>query len=80
MFPADPLFRSPMNDVTIRPAHMSDLGEIVALLADDPLGAGRESDTPSLQAYKDAFKEIDADPNNMVLVAEDAGAVIGCVQ
>jgi len=59
---------------------MSDLGEIVALLADDPLGAARESDKRSLQAYKDAFKEIDADPGNMVLVAVDAGTVIGCVQ
>ncbi len=69
-----------MNDVTIRLARMSDLGEIVTLLADDPLGAARESDKRSLQAYKDAFNEIDADPGNMVLVAEDAGAVIGCVQ
>jgi len=69
-----------MNDVTFRPAWAGDLPEIVALLVDDPLGATRETGQGSLQAYEQAFAEIDNDPNNMVYVADDSGAVIGCLQ
>lgn len=32
-----------MSDLEIRPAAVGDLSEIVAMLADDPLGAQRES-------------------------------------
>lgn len=69
-----------MNTISIRLARERDLVAIVALLADDPLGATRESAGASFQAYQEAFQEIEADPNNMVLVAEDAGKVIGCAQ
>ena len=69
-----------MSDVTFRPARTGDLPEIVALLVDDPLGAKRESGQGSLQAYEQAFAEIDSDPNNMVYVAVDSGAAIGCLQ
>jgi len=69
-----------MSKVTFRLARKGDLAEIVALLVDDPLGATRESGQGSLHAYEQAFAEIDSDPNNMVYVAEDGGAVIGCLQ
>lgn len=69
-----------MSDVTFRPAGAGDLPEIVALLVDDPLGAKRESAQGSLHVYEQAFAEIDSDPNNMVYVAVDSGAVIGCLQ
>ena len=69
-----------MKPLPIRAANKSDLPEIVALLADDPLGATRESAGAGIQVYEDAFSEIEADPNNMVLVAEDAGKAVGCVQ
>ena len=73
-----------MSAVTFRLARKGDLAEIVALLADDPLGASRESGGATgqggLRAYEQAFTEIDSDPNNMVFVAEDGGVVIGCLQ
>ena len=69
-----------MSSVTYRPARAEDLPVIVALLLDDPLGATRESGDGSLAPYEQAFREIDADPNNLVIVAEDEGRVIGCLQ
>lgn len=65
----------------IRPARAEDVPAIVALLADDALGAQRE--TPGdLAPYHAAFKAVDADPNQhlVVAVAENGGAVIGCMQ
>ena len=69
-----------MTEVTFRPAQADDLPTIVALMADDPLGATRESSAGSLVPYARAFEEIDADPNNLVIVAEDGGRVVGCLQ
>ena len=69
-----------MSNVIFRPARSSDLAEIVTLLADDKLGANRESAEGNSQAYEQAFAEIECDPNNMVHVAEDDGVIIGCVQ
>jgi GNAT superfamily N-acetyltransferase len=69
-----------MSEVTFRTAGKSDLSAIITLLADDKLGANRESVEGNLQAYEQAFSKIDADPNNMVFVAEDEGTIIGCLQ
>lgn len=69
-----------MSNVIFRAAHSRDLGKIIALLVDDPLGASRESFDTSQKAYEEAFTEIDSDPNNFVYVAEDDGVVIGCLQ
>ena len=69
-----------MSSVIYRPARAEDLPVIVALMQDDPLGKTRESGEGSLAPYRRAFKEIDADPNNFVIVAEDQGRVIGCLQ
>jgi ribosomal protein S18 acetylase RimI-like enzyme len=71
------------NDITIRPAVRADVPAIVALLADDPLGAARETpDDPS--AYLAAFDDIAAQGGNSVLVAERDGPgpsnIIGCLQ
>ena len=62
----------------IREATEADLAAMVALLADDPLGRKRE--TPGDPAYARAFAEMAATPGNTLLVAEEAGAVIGCLQ
>lgn len=65
--------------VTIRPATGSDVPAIVRLLADDPLGASRE--TPDdLAPYEAAFARIDADPQHRLVVAEQDGAVVGTLQ
>jgi GNAT superfamily N-acetyltransferase len=69
-----------MGDVTFRQARAEDLDAIVALLTDDPLGATRESGEGSADAYARAFAEIEADPNNFVIVADDNGEVVGTFQ
>jgi ribosomal protein S18 acetylase RimI-like enzyme len=61
------------TNVTFRRATHADLPAIVALLADDRLGAGRENyRLPLPQAYADAFAAIDQDPNNELVVADSA--------
>lgn len=52
---------------------------IVALLADDMLGATRES-PDDMTPYWPAFKAIDADPNQFLAVAERDGEVVGTMQ
>jgi GNAT superfamily N-acetyltransferase len=64
--------------VILRRATEADLPAIVALLADDVLGAAREA--PGDPAYAAAFAAIEADPNQMLAVAEEAGRVLGCLQ
>lgn len=68
-----------MPDATLRRATAADLPAIVALLADDPLGARRES-PGDLAPYRAAFARIDADPQQHLVVAERAGRVIGTLQ
>lgn len=65
-----------------RKASSVDLPAIVALLSDDPLGATREVASETIdQAYLDAFAAIDADSNQLLVVAVDDGdGVIGCLQ
>ena len=67
--------------LTFRRACRDDLPHIVALLADDALGATRED--PSLpidSRYTSAFGAIDNDPNQFLIVAEYEGKVVGCLQ
>jgi GNAT superfamily N-acetyltransferase len=67
--------------ITFRKARAADLPAIVAMLADDPLGAAREdASLPLAQGYVDAFDAIDADPNQLLAVAVDGGEVIGTLQ
>ena len=64
-----------------RRATKADLPAIIALLADDKLGQGREdaADPPN-PAYLAAFGAIVADANQYLAVVEEAGCVIGCLQ
>ncbi|OJH45511.1 GNAT family N-acetyltransferase [Paracoccus sp. SM22M-07] len=64
--------------VHFRRARGGDLPAIVALLTDDRLGAAREA--ASAAGYAHAFARIDADPNQLLVVAEDEGQVIGTLQ
>jgi GNAT superfamily N-acetyltransferase len=64
-----------------RVARLGDLPAILTLLADDMLGATRDrADGESDPAYRAAFQAIEADPNQMLLIGEWAGAVIACLQ
>jgi GNAT superfamily N-acetyltransferase len=68
-------------ELAIRPATREDVLAIVAMLADDPLGATRErSADPLPEDYFAAFAAIDRDPNNELVVAERAGGVVGVLQ
>ena len=61
-----------------RDARPDDIPYIVSLLADDPLGAQRERlGDPN---YLKALQEIDANPCMRLIVVEDAGVVVGCMQ
>jgi ribosomal protein S18 acetylase RimI-like enzyme len=68
--------------LSIREARREDVAAIVALLADDHLGVGREVVAdPPLPAYLEAFEKVAADPRNLLAVAEDdAGRVVGTLQ
>ena len=68
-------------DLTMRPATIDDLSEIVRMLADDFLGTQRERyEEPLPESYVDAFREIEADPSNALIVAESDGTVVGTLQ
>lgn len=63
---------------TIRRATREDVPAIVAMLADDPLGATREQ--PGDPAYLAAFDGLDTDPRQLLVVAERAGEPVGTLQ
>ncbi|WP_316527255.1 GNAT family N-acetyltransferase [Kitasatospora brasiliensis] len=65
--------------LTIRRAVPEDLPAIVAMLADDPLGATRES-PDDLTPYRTAFARIDGDPHQHLVVADRAGRTVGTLQ
>lgn len=60
-------------------AAAQDVSALVALLADDVLGARRE--TGDREVYEWAFAEIDADPSQfLALVRDESDEVVGTVQ
>jgi len=68
-------------NIHIRNAKQEDVPNIVQLLADDPLGAQRERyEKPLPESYYEAFKEINADKNNYLMVAEFENHIIGTLQ
>ncbi|WOX23288.1 GNAT family N-acetyltransferase [Streptomyces solicathayae] len=68
-----------MSDLEIRPALRTDIPAVVAMLADDPLGALRES-PDDLTPYETAFERLAGDPHQHVVVAVRSGAVVGTLQ
>lgn len=69
------------HKLRFREATSDDIASIVRLLADDFLGQQREDlSEPLNENYLRAFREIEADPNNELIVAELDGKVIGTVQ
>ena len=68
-------------NIFFRPATINDLPDMVRMLADDFLGAQRERfEDPLPESYINAFEEIAADKNNVLVVAEREGEVIGMLQ
>jgi GNAT superfamily N-acetyltransferase len=70
-----------MGEPRYRRATAADLEAIVAMLADDVLGASRENASRAVdECYRAAFAEIDADPNQFLCVVEDGQHVVGTLQ
>ncbi|MEJ7839090.1 MAG: GNAT family N-acetyltransferase [Thermomicrobiales bacterium] len=63
----------------IRRAVAADVPAIVAMLADDPLGAKRES-VDDMAPYQRAFEQIDRDPSHLLVVMERSHCIIGTMQ
>jgi ribosomal protein S18 acetylase RimI-like enzyme len=70
------------SPIAIRRARREDVEAIVRMLADDPLGSGRERiEEPLPSCYFQAFEAVDRDPHVQLVVAEDNdGAVVGCLE
>ena len=68
-----------MEDLEIRTAVTDDVPAIVGMLADDPLGAQRES-PDDLSPYLTALERLSADPNQHLVVAVREGRVVGTLQ
>jgi GNAT superfamily N-acetyltransferase len=68
-----------MEDLEIRSATAEDVPAIVGMLADDPLGAQRESPN-DLAPYLTALERLSADPNQRLVVAVREGRVVGTLQ
>ncbi|MGV9212027.1 GNAT family N-acetyltransferase [Micromonospora sp. RB23] len=68
-----------MSDMIFREAVRADLSAVIALLADDVLGKARDF-TQVDEAYERAFADISGDPRNFLIVAEQDGELVGCLQ
>lgn len=64
--------------VIFREAEEADLPAVVALLADDQLGAARETGTPG--AYLAAFRQMARDGYNRLIVGESGGRIVAVYQ
>lgn len=61
-----------------RPATRADVPQVVALLADDDLGARRE--VADMAPYLAAFDAMQAEGNNTLIVSEQDGAIVATYQ
>jgi GNAT superfamily N-acetyltransferase len=67
--------------IIMRMATPADVPAIVAMLADDPLGAARERfEEPLPDSYYQAFAAIEHSPDNHLMVADSGGQVMGVLQ
>jgi len=70
-----------MADLIFRRAVEKDIPAIIAMLADDILGASRETTDPEGHSkYSTAFRAIDGDANQFLLVVEDGIQIVGTLQ
>lgn len=69
-----------LQGLTVRRAQRADLPRLLELLADDTLGRNREGIGSDDPAYIRAFDAIDRDPNQLLLLAELDGRVVGMLQ
>ena len=65
--------------IEFRAARRADVPAIIRLLADDELGARRES-TDNAEPYLKAFDALMAQKGNAIVVGDDSGDVVACLQ
>ncbi|MFD5569581.1 GNAT family N-acetyltransferase [Streptomyces cadmiisoli] len=68
-----------MGDLEIRAVVADDIPAVVGMLADDPLGAQRES-PDDLAPYLVALERLSSDPNQHLMAAVREGQVVGTLQ
>ena len=66
--------------VELRRATAADLPALIALLADDELGARREEADGDLRPYRVAFDRLDADPAHLLVLAVADEVAVGTLQ
>jgi len=70
-----------VNDIDFRIAEQKDLTQIIALLANDPIGKTRETSSIAIdQRYLSAFEAIGRDDNQLLGVAAEKEMIVGCMQ
>ncbi len=70
-----------MENLSFRDAVLADLPIIVAMLADDEIGAAREKPAKDLaEDYVRAFHAMQKQAGNRQIVAEADGKIVGCFQ
>lgn len=67
------LLTTTRGDYRVTRATRDDVADIVDLLRDDEIGAGRED--ADLTPYLAAFDEVDADPQQLLAIVRDKGGV-----
>jgi GNAT superfamily N-acetyltransferase len=71
----------PTANVVLRPATHDDVADLVALIASDAVAWDRgDALDGGLGPYLDAFEQIDADPGELLVVADRNGEVVGTLQ
>jgi ribosomal protein S18 acetylase RimI-like enzyme len=72
---------SSVSQIIVRPARRDDVAAIITMLADDHLGRARERlEEPLPEIYHEAFERLSRDPGIQLVVAEEGGRVVGCLQ
>ncbi len=71
---------APLPGLIARRAVRADLPRLLELLADDDLGRNREGVGSTDPVYEQAFEAIDRDDNQLLLLADLGGRVVGMLQ
>lgn len=70
-----------LSSVRFRRGTAADLPAVVAMLADDPLGAARErAATPLAACYVEAFAAMERQGGNELVIGELDGTIVACLQ
>lgn len=68
------------GELVMRRAREDDLAAIVIMLVQDQIGGADDAGPPLDPAYLAAFRAIDASPDQLLMVAEFEGRIVGTMQ